>query len=222
MKTNKIAVMIFVCILPLFSFAWKEFHGGDSVKIQWNILAAGIMADADKVPVLKKYSELFLSSFFETELITTEDDLRLDGVEKVALFEMDRSNGQKTLYININRWNQLSESEREYLIIHELLNMSSLIDDDYHFSRGIYTHLMKARTILSKYNNLYSFVYEGFGQCSIANYKEVLPLMAEKTALAEIAIYIDGNPKFCSGVVSLSERIKKLLSEVENEQQPGH
>lgn len=222
MKTKKIVLTVFISILPMFSYAWKEFHGGDSVKIQWNILAAGIMADADKVPVLKKYSELFLSSFFVTELITTEDDLRLDGVEKVALFEYDRSNGRQTLYLNVERWNRLSEREREYLIIHELLNMSSFMDDDYHFSRGIYTHLLKARTIFASNKTIFSYVYDGFGQCSLDNYKDALPLLVDKAALKTITIYIDGRNDLCNPVKSLSSKLKGLLSEVENEQQPGH
>lgn len=202
----------------LQALAWKEFHGGDLIKVQWNMIAAGVMADADKVPTLRKYSFMFVDTYFKVKVITTQDDLKIDGIEKVALFEIDHKEGVKTLYVNIDRWQKLGELEKEYLVIHELLNMSGLIDDDYHYSQEIFSKLKEARPLIEKYNSLLNYVYVGFESCQIENYRSVIHLIVEKKSLQSLVEYVEGNPHLCGIVQALSKRVRKILDEVNDEQ----
>ena len=216
---KKLLYFLSLCLLvPTKSFGWKEFHGGDHVKIQWSILAATIMADTDKVPTLRKYSNLFLDIYFNTKIITTDDNLSLDGVSKVALFEIDHETYEKTLYIQVSSWEKLTDTEKEYLVIHELLNISGLIDDDYYYSQDLFLKLKMARPILEKYGSLFNYVFEGFNSCQIENFNSLISLLVEKASLNKIIENIDLNPNYCANVKKLSEKLRSLNGGVSNDE----
>lgn len=201
---------IILTTLIIFQFnisqAWQEFHGGDITLIQSTLIANNLISDIEKIPTLEYITPYLLEGLFKTEIISTSHDLILNGQKKVALvtkFNADM-NGSIKLEINSGLWSKLSDNEKNLLMMHELLNLTTFTDDDYSDSNTYLSKILLYRQITEQNKiTLKQFILSGFKKCSLDNLKKTFPLILTTKYIGEIEFAVNDNSnEYCESVVT--------------------
>ncbi len=215
----KIKIFFINCIVLISSsvgLSFKEFHGGDSVAVEWYSLSAKIILDLYKIPVRYNDAIRFQNINTKLNIQLTEDPLFINGVEKAAISIVETENDDlKNIVINVKQWHTLSDNSKELLIIHEYLNLSAIVEDsEYIFSRSLFNDLLKSRDFFKSNDNYQNYIFKGFDLCLMDDhFFSILSLNAEIEVIKKNILYIQSHEQICQPVQNMAAAWQKVVND---------
>lgn len=203
---KKIILIISVVLQFNVTQAWQEFHGGDPTELEVSMIAHKLISDMENIPALEWTGSYLLEAWLNAEIISTDSELILNGQKKIAVVSKTRTESETItkLEININLWDKLTESEKEILVLHEMLNLTTLTDEDYFKSNWYHSKILLFRKITQTNNmTITEFIFSGFDKCSIENLKTVYPLIITEKYIAKMRSKFNASSeKYCQSVTT--------------------
>lgn len=176
--------MIFIFSVGLRA-NWIELHGGDPVNIEFNVISEQVIHDLKEIPTLRVYADFLETSFIKLQIVPTSEKLFLNQIRKVAI--LYKNDEQSVLKVNSELWSQFDQQQKLTLVIHELLNNSSIHDSNYVLSSLIFNRLSIYRELVLRQNlTIDLYVNKILAECRVQDYRKIAPLVLEKRFLKKL------------------------------------